>query len=198
MPLGLAATLLALLCASGALAAPLEAPAAGAIFARSCGDCPTSHFCEYGYEGTPRDSVACVPAAARHELYRRYDDPTACTDATSTGQGATKICEGGNDFTDYGCYPSTGAIVPSGSSSAPGACRGAQNCCVPASAVIAELAVLCGTSKPCVDGANVALTIQDLQYRSCDPTTGALGGSYECSRYDQSMIAACCSRAPDG
>ncbi|KAI9034033.1 hypothetical protein DFJ74DRAFT_2166 [Hyaloraphidium curvatum] len=46
-----------------------------AVFARSCGECPSSAYCEFGYPGAPEGGVACVQQESDngHVLYRRYE-----------------------------------------------------------------------------------------------------------------------------
>ncbi|KAI9030598.1 hypothetical protein DFJ74DRAFT_657116 [Hyaloraphidium curvatum] len=49
------------------------APGARAVFRRSCGECASSEFCEFGYPGAPESTVACIEYGTElGELYRRY------------------------------------------------------------------------------------------------------------------------------
>ncbi|KAI9021348.1 hypothetical protein DFJ74DRAFT_768965 [Hyaloraphidium curvatum] len=81
-----------LIAAALAVAAPLTAasPTPGAVFKRSCSDCDTNSFCEFGYPGTPEGSVACVAETVSRSagLYRRY---APVWEECGTGDG---ICSG--------------------------------------------------------------------------------------------------------
>ncbi|KAI9011563.1 hypothetical protein DFJ74DRAFT_758587 [Hyaloraphidium curvatum] len=183
-----AAALLLLLSAGTALAAPAER---GAVFARSCSECPAYHFCEFAYPGAPADSIACVPTARRHELYRRYDSP-ACTDTDALGKGATVKCPSGAQEWQ-GCDASSGAISPAGAGSAKGACTsgtGTNLCCVPASGIVG----MCGGDKYCVVGDEIALTITDFSPRTCIVATGETGntGTGNCQQMIAGRAAGCC------
>ncbi|KAI9010783.1 hypothetical protein DFJ74DRAFT_772366 [Hyaloraphidium curvatum] len=94
-----AAVLAACLGPSPAAAAPTTPADAGAVrvlFARSCGDCGDSSYCEFAYPGAPEGHIACVDADPddRHVLFRRYT--RSYTDCRGTILPATICCDGGN------------------------------------------------------------------------------------------------------
>ncbi|KAI9011557.1 hypothetical protein DFJ74DRAFT_645557 [Hyaloraphidium curvatum] len=190
MRLAMGAPLLMLLHACAVAASPLSRASSGAVFARSCGECPDTHFCEYGYDGTPTDSVACVPATARHDLYRRYAaTESACTDAQALAAGATVVCATGAFFF-RGCDVATGANAAVDATSSTGLCATSQLCCIPPAAF---QAAFCAGKKMCVDGTAIALAVTEGVRRTCDPSTGQVdNGTGSCSGSTKGVFAGCC------